>query len=343
MKKISTLEISVKGIFFLFLFAISAQAQPTNTTVNVILPIKDCVPPIYPAVSKSRNEQGSVEILYRVSGNGIVSDAIVKQSSGFVDLDNAAITAVKFCKFKVSDLITETGSIVSSGKFRFALEGNTQPATKPIEQYKPASNISCDVIKYPAFARAFNKEGKTTVSFIVAADGTTRNPEIKVSSGSDLLDSASKENIEKCKYSPATLNGVPIESVMQQNFNWRLATNKSTQTIEPPFMNLHSQIKVCKNIEYPSASWRLEEEGTTRVKVFISKDGGVEKSEISKSSGFRRLDEATRRLVSNECQFEKLLMGNNSIPFSIELSYTWNMDRANSLKFVNLDIPTNSN
>ncbi len=343
MKKISTLEISVKSIFFLFLFAISAQAQPTNTTVNVILPIKDCVPPIYPAVSKSRNEQGSVEILYRVSGSGIVSDAIVKQSSGFVDLDNAAITAVKFCKFKVSDLITETGSIVSSGKFRFALEGSTQPATKPIEQYKPASNISCDVIKYPAFARAFNKEGKTTVSFIVAVDGTTRNPEIKVSSGSDLLDSASKENIEKCKYSPATLNGVPIESVMQQNFNWRLATNKSTQTIEPPFLNLHSQIKVCKNIEYPSASWRLEEEGTTRVKVFISKDGGVEKSEISKSSGFRRLDEATRRLVSNECQFEKLLMGNNSIPFSIELSYTWNMDRANSLKFVNLDIPTSSN
>jgi TonB family protein len=343
MRKESTVDVLKKSILFFFLFAISAQAQPTNTTVNVILPIKDCVPPIYPAISKSRNEQGSVEILYRVSGNGIVSDAIVKQSSGFVDLDNAAITAVKFCKFKVSDLITETGSIVSSGKFRFALEGNTQPTTKPIEQYKPASNISCDVIKYPAFARAFNKEGKTTVSFIVAVDGTTRNPEIKVSSGSDLLDSASKENIEKCKYSPATLNGAPIESVMQQNFNWRLATNKSTQTIEPPFLNLHSQIKICKNIEYPSASWRLEEEGTTRVKVFVSKDGGVEKTEIAKSSGFRRLDEATRRLVSNECQFEKLIMGNNSIPFSIELNYTWNMDKANSLRFVNLDISTSSN
>lgn len=343
MRKESTIEVLKKCIFFFFLFIISAHAQPSDTTVNVILPIKDCVPPHYPAIAKSRNEQGSVEILYRVSGNGIVSDAIVKQSSGFVDLDNAAITAVKFCKFKVSDLITETGSIVSSGKFRFALEGNTQPATKPIEQYKPATNISCEVIKYPAFARAFNKEGKTTVSFIVAVDGTTRNPEIKVSSGSDLLDSASKENIEKCKYSPATLNGVPIESVMQQNFNWRLITNKSTKTIEPPFLNLHSQIKVCKNIEYPSASWRLEEEGTTKVKVFISKDGSVEKSEISKSSGFRRLDEATRRLVNNECQFEKLLMGNNSIPFSIELSYTWNMDRENSLKFVNLDIPAISN
>ena len=343
MKKTSAIEVLTKSIFFIFLSALSAQAQPTNTTINFNLPIKDCVPPTYPAIAKSRNEQGIVEVLYRVNGNGIVSETVIKQSSGFVELDNAAITAVKFCKFKVSELISETGSIVSSSKFRFALEGNTQPEKKPIEQYKPAYNISCDVIKYPAFARAFSKEGKTTVSFIVAVDGTTRNPEIKVSSGSDLLDSASKENIEKCKYAPATLNGVPIESVMQQNFNWRLATNKSTQTIEPPFLNIHSQIKICKNIEYPSASWRLEEEGTTRIKVFISSDGVVEKTEIAKSSGYRRLDEATRRLVSNECQFEKLLMGNNSMPFSIELSYTWNMDRANSLRFVNLDIPTISN
>ena len=338
MRKESTVEVLKKSIFFFFLFAVSAQAQPTNTTVNVILPIKDCVPPIYPAISKSRNEQGSVEILYRVSGNGIVSDAIVKQSSGFVDLDNAAITAVKFCKFKVSDLITETGSIVSSGKFRFALEGNTQPATKSIEQYKPASNISCDVIKYPAFARAFNKEGKTTVSFIVAVDGTTRNPEIKVSSGSDLLDSASKENIEKCKYAPATLNGVAIESVMQQSFIWRFATNKSQQTIEPPFLNLHTQVKVCKNSQYPSASWRLEEEGTSRIKVYLSKDGEVEKSEVIKSSGFRRLDEATRAMLNTQCQFEKLKMGNETVGYSIVFEYTWDMDKANRLTVLSLDI-----
>jgi TonB family protein len=253
-------------------------------------------------------------------------------------LDNAAITAVKFCKFKVSDLITETGSIVSSGKFRFALEGNTQPTTKPIEQYKPASNISCDVIKYPAFARALNKEGKTTVSFIVAVDGTTRNPEIKVSSGSDLLDSASKENLEKCKYAPATLNGVAIESVMQQSFIWRFATNKSQQTIEPPFLNLHTQVKVCKNSQYPSASWRLEEEGTSRIKVYLSKDGEVEKSEVIKSSGFRRLDEATRAMLNTQCQFEKLKMGNETVGYSIVFEYTWDMDKANRLTVLSLDI-----
>jgi TonB family protein len=326
-----------------FLYSI-AHAQTPAATIHHNLPLKDCVPPPYPSNAKSRSEQGAVELIFRVAGNGVVSDAVVKKSSGYIDLDNAAITAIKFCKFNVTELIPEQDSILSTGKFTFRLEDNNKiSAPKPPEQYKAAYNISCEPIKYPAFARAFSKEGKTTVSFIVAVDGTTRNPEIKVSSGSDLLDSASKESIEKCKYAPATLNGVPIESVMQQNFNWRLATNKSTKTIEPPFLNPHSQIKICKNIEYPSASWRLEEEGTTRVKVFISGDGVVEKSEISKSSGFRRLDEATRRLVSNECQFEKLLIGNNSIPFSIELSYTWNMDRANSLKFVNLDIPTSSN
>jgi TonB family protein len=330
----------MKSLFFLlFFFCSYANAQSPASVINHNLPLKDCVSPTYPTSSKSRNEQGVVEVLFRVAGNGIVSDVVVKQSSGFSDLDNAAITALKFCKFNVVELIPETGSIISSGKFTFKLEANsTLPDKKPNEQYKSAYNISCEPIKYPALARAFNKEGKTTISFIVGIDGATRSPEVKISSGSDLLDSASKESLEKCKYAPATLNGMPIESVMQQSFNWRFATNKTAQTIEPPFLDVHSQVKVCKNSPYPSASWRLEEEGTSRIKVYLSKDGEVLKSEVVKSSGFRRLDEAARAMLSNQCQFEKLTIGNDSTPFSVVFDYSWYMDKANSLKFVRLDI-----
>ena len=316
-----------------------AHAQTPAATINHNLPLKDCVPPPYPSNAKSRSEQGAVELIFRVAGNGVVSDAVVKKSSGYIDLDNAAITAIKFCKFNVTELTPEQGSIISSGKFTFRLEDNNKISTpKPPEQYKAAYNISCEPIKYPALAKAFNKEGKTTVSFIVGLDGSTRSPEIKVSSGSDLLDSASKENIEKCKYAPATLNGVAIESVMQQSFIWRFATNKSQQTIEPPFLNLHTQVQVCKNSSYPSASWRLEEEGTSRIKVYLSKDGEVEKSEVMKSSGFRRLDEATRAMLNTQCQFEKLKMGNETIGYSIIFEYTWDMDKANTLKVLSLEL-----
>jgi len=60
---------------------------------------------------------------------------------------------------------------------------------------------------------------------------------------------------------------------------------------------------MCPKIEYPSASKRLEEEGTVRLKFLIDIDGKVLESEIEKSSGFLRLDEAARTGLS-KCQFK---------------------------------------
>jgi TonB family protein len=327
----------MKFFFFLAIFfCLYANAQSPEATINHNLPLNDCVPPPYPSSAKSRGEQGSVELTFRVAGDGVVSYAVVKKSSGFIDLDNAAITAIKFCKFNVKELIPQQGSILSSGKFTFRIEDSINlPLPKPSQQYKAAYKISCEAIKYPALAKAFNKEGKTTVSFIVGVDGTTRSPEIKVSSGSDLLDSASKENIEKCKFAPATLNGLPIESVVQQIFHWRFA--KTAKTIDPPFLNLHPQVKVCKNIEYPSAAWRLEEEGTSRIKIHVSKDGEVLAADVLKSSGFRRLDEATKVMLSRQCQFEKLMTGNEATQYSVVFDYTWSIEEENRLKVLSIE------
>jgi TonB family protein len=316
-------------------FCFQANAQLPTAAIHHKLPLKDCVPPSYPAGSKSRNEQGEVELSFLVLGNGIASDVTVKQSSGFIDLDNAAITAIKFCKFKVTELIPESGSIISSGKFNFKLEGTRQTENKNNTVYKPASKISCEPIKYPFLARTFSVAGRNTVSFVVGIDGNIRNPEIKISSGSELLDAASKENVEKCKYEPATNNGVPVESVAQLNFVWRFP--KTATSIDPPFLNLHPQVKVCNNSEYPSASWRLEEEGTSRVKILISKDGEVLASEVLKSSGFRRLDEATRAMLSKQCQFEKLMLENEAVNYSIVFEYSWNREKENKLKFLSLE------
>ena len=91
------------------LFCMHANAQSPVVAINHKLPLNDCVPPAYPTTSKSRNEQGEVELNFIVAGNGVATEVTVKKSSGFVDLDNAAITAIRFCKFKVSELISESG------------------------------------------------------------------------------------------------------------------------------------------------------------------------------------------------------------------------------------------
>jgi protein TonB len=43
---------------------------------------------------------------------------------------------------------------------------------------------------------------------------------------------------------------------------------------------------------YPRMSFRLGEEGTTIVRVFIGTDGRALKAQVQKSSGYPRLDEA---------------------------------------------------
>ena len=59
----------------------------------------------------------------------------------------------------------------------------------------------------------------------------------------------------------------------------------------------------CEKPEYPSASRRLEEEGTVTLKFLVGVDGRVKESAVDQSSGFRRLDEAARQGLS-KCQFK---------------------------------------
>jgi TonB family protein len=58
----------------------------------------------------------------------------------------------------------------------------------------------------------------------------------------------------------------------------------------------------CAKPEYPSASSRLEEEGTVSLRFVVGADGNVIESYVENSSGFRRLDEAARSAIS-KCQF----------------------------------------
>jgi protein TonB len=58
------------------------------------------------------------------------------------------------------------------------------------------------------------------------------------------------------------------------------------------------------SVDYPAASLRLDEHGTTQFRVSVGSDGLVKACEIVKSSGSRRLDDATCKLVSKRARFE---------------------------------------
>ena len=60
----------------------------------------DCVRPDYPPRSARNGDSGTVSLALLIGVDGKVTDAKVKQTSGFKELDRAAISALSMCKFK---------------------------------------------------------------------------------------------------------------------------------------------------------------------------------------------------------------------------------------------------
>jgi protein TonB len=81
----------------------------------------------------------------------------------------------------------------------------------------------------------------------------------------------------------------------------------------------------CAKPEYPPASARAEETGTVKLRFFIDEDGRAIKSEILKSSGHRRLDEAARAALSL-CKFKPGTVDGKVVPMTGDLEYTWKLE-----------------
>lgn len=70
----------------------------------------------------------------------------------------------------------------------------------------------------------------------------------------------------------------------------------------PPKIDLKGSPRACKEPEYPAASERLGESGTSAISLLIASDGKVQQHRVDKSSGFPRLDEAAIKAFSR-CKF----------------------------------------
>ena len=81
----------------------------------------------------------------------------------------------------------------------------------------------------------------------------------------------------------------------------------------------------CEKPEYPTASRRMEEEGTVLLKFLVGVDGKVIRSEVEKSSGYRRLDDAARTGLSL-CQFKPATVDGNPEQAWSSLRYIWRLE-----------------
>lgn len=77
------------------------QAGPSGPVrTAAVVDASNCQKPEYPRKSLRAEEQGTVVLQFLIGVDGKVVDAKVDRSSGFRDLDRAAIAGLSLCKFK---------------------------------------------------------------------------------------------------------------------------------------------------------------------------------------------------------------------------------------------------
>lgn len=84
-------------------------------------------------------------------------------------------------------------------------------------------------------------------------------------------------------------------------------------------------ISQCDKPDYPTASRRMEEEGTVGLRFLVGTDGKVIQSEVAKSSGYKRLDEAARAGLA-KCQFKPATVDGKPEQAWTTIQYVWRLE-----------------
>ncbi len=79
---------------------VAAEENPVAKKVFEVASAGNCAVPNYPANSARNGDTGTVGLALLISPDGRVADSRVTSSSGFRELDRAAVAALSSCKFK---------------------------------------------------------------------------------------------------------------------------------------------------------------------------------------------------------------------------------------------------
>jgi TonB family protein len=195
---------------------LSALAQSGGETPSVVsaafIDMSSCKRPEYPAAALAANQSGTTVLRYIVETDRSLRDLRIERSSGWPQLDQAAIDALGQCK-GVPALVN--GVAVSSyGRLTY----NWRPSTKPSLQI----DRGCTPV-YPAEALRLELQGTTKLRFSVTDSGKLSKAEIIQSSGSDLLDADAISGLVTCKFKPAQdANGASIPASFDVEYVWKL-------------------------------------------------------------------------------------------------------------------------
>lgn len=85
-----------------------------------------------------------------------------------------------------------------------------------------AQPLPCALPVYPKSSQRNEEVGSTTIRYAISSDGKAYNVTVLRSSGFRDLDRAAIAAMEKCRFTPASIAGRPIQAIMLARYDWGL-------------------------------------------------------------------------------------------------------------------------
>ena len=105
---------------------------------------------------------------------------------------------------------------------------------------------------------------------------------------------------------------------------------KEVKKVEAPVNQSKAKVgpKGLSKPEYPAASIRLGEAGTTGLNLYIGEDGKVSDAQVSSTSGSERLDEAAKKHAIRSWKFIPCMNGDKPVACWHAIKFTWRIEDA---------------
>ena len=180
------------------------------------------VEPVYPALAKQAQIQGTVELSGLIGKDGRVRD--LQLLRGHPLLVQAALSAVKDWVYKPTTINGEPVEVRTEISVNFTLapsESAEMPKRIQVDGNAQAANLITQVKpNYPPEAKQAGIQGTVQLQAVLGKDGKVQD--IKVLSGEPVLAAAALDAVRQWVYRPTLLNGEPVEVKTTIDINFTL-------------------------------------------------------------------------------------------------------------------------
>ncbi|MBE5315859.1 MAG: TonB family protein [Xanthomonadales bacterium] len=169
-------------------------------------------PAKYPKEAIAQKIEGETLLHVQVLSSGAPGQISVYRSSGSELLDQAAIDTTSNWLFHPAKRAGKAIEAWITVPIRFALDEEQLAASEAEAVGTPPSYRRLSPPDYPATAKAAGQEGTTLLEVEIDATGNVQTVNIVAGAGSDVLDRAASDAVERWSFNPATSDGLAVDS-----------------------------------------------------------------------------------------------------------------------------------